>query len=91
MSTWWISAENRGQLSVPGGHTPLKPEDPLYLGSCSARLAQDRLDDLFDHQIDVATVALVLDDPDVFQAHQGLEDLVRVSEDEGALCFLGHT
>jgi len=32
---------------------------------------------LLDHQIDVGTAALVAHDLDVFQAHQGLEDLSR--------------
>jgi hypothetical protein len=34
---------------------------------------------------------LVVQDPDIFEANQGLEDLSRVSSDGGAFCFLDHT
>jgi hypothetical protein len=45
---------------------------------------------LFDHQLDVGPETFVLEDRDVLEAHQGLEDLTRVDEDEGASCFLAH-
>jgi hypothetical protein len=44
-----------------------------------------------DHQLDVGTAALVTQDVHVFEAHERLEDLIRVDEDEGASCFLAHT
>ena len=40
-------------------------------------------------QLDVGPAAFVVQDPDVLQAHQGLEDLARVGEDEGASGFVG--
>lgn len=46
---------------------------------------------LFDHEIDVAAAALVVQDADVFQADKRPEDLSRVGEDEGAFCLLAHT
>ena len=48
-------------------------------------------DDLFDHQLDVGSATLVAQDADVFETHQGREDLTRVDEDEGASWFLAHT
>jgi len=39
---------------------------------------------LLDHQLDVGSPALVAHDPDIFETHQGGEDLTRVDEDEGA-------
>jgi hypothetical protein len=47
--------------------------------------------DLFDHQLDVGSPALEAHDRDVFEAHQGLEDLTRVEQDEGASWLLAHT
>jgi hypothetical protein len=38
----------------------------------------------------VSAAALVVQDPDVFEPHQGLDDVARVREDEGASCFLSH-
>ena len=46
---------------------------------------------LLDHQLDVGTAALVGQDDDVFETHQGGEDLTRVDEDEGASWLLAHT
>jgi hypothetical protein len=60
-------------------------------GPSMARRAQDDAGHLPDHQLDVGPAALVSHDLDVFETHQGLEDLTRVNEDEGASCFLGHT
>ena len=57
------------------------------------RLAADRTshvaDDLLDHELDIGTATFVVQDADVFQAHQRLEDLTRVGDDEGASCFVG--
>ena len=61
------------------------------LGPPMARRATDIARYLLDHQFDVGTAALVAHDPDVFETHQGLEDLSRVDKDEGASCFLAHT
>jgi hypothetical protein len=63
----------------------------LYLRSLSAHRAQGTPGHHLDHQIDVAAGSFVVDDPDVFQTHQGLDDLIRVAKDEGAFCFLAHT
>ena len=46
---------------------------------------------LLDHQSDVRTAALILQDAHVLQTHKCLEDLSRVDKDEGASCFLAHT
>ena len=46
---------------------------------------------LFDDKLDVAGVALVPQDAHVFQADERSQDLTRVGDDEGALCFLAHT
>ena len=46
---------------------------------------------LLDHQLDLRTTALIVQDPDVFETHQGPQDLTRVHKDEGASCFLAHT
>jgi len=40
--------------------------------------------DLLDHQLDVGAATAVVKDADVFQADERLEDLTRVSDDEGA-------
>ena len=47
--------------------------------------------DLLDHQLDVGSPALEAHDHDVFEAHQGLEDLTRVEQGEGASWLLAHT
>ena len=44
-----------------------------------------------DHQLDIGAHPLVVHDADVPQADQGLEDLTRLANNEGASCFLGHT
>ena len=49
------------------------------------------VDHLLDHQLDVGSTASVVQDPDIFETHQGLENLARVAEDEGASCLLAHT
>jgi len=54
------------------------------LGPHAAARTSRLLDDLLDHELDVAASARVVQDPDVFEAHQGLDDLARVREDEGA-------
>jgi len=61
------------------------------LGPCPAHRTAHVAWGLFDQQLDVGPMALVGQDLDVFQTHQGLEDLSRVVEDEGASCFLAHT
>ena len=48
-------------------------------------------DDLLDHELHVGAPSLVGEDPDVFEAHQGPDDLARVSDDEGASGKLAHT
>jgi hypothetical protein len=45
---------------------------------------------LLDNQLEDWPAAMVVQDPDVFEADQGLDDLSRVDEDEGASCFLAH-
>jgi hypothetical protein len=61
------------------------------LGRASTRRAKDDLiEHLLDHQLDVRPSALVLEHHDIFEADEGLEDLTRVNEDEGASCFLAH-
>jgi hypothetical protein len=46
---------------------------------------------LLDQQFNLGTGPFVVKDLDVFQAHQGLDDLIRLGQDEGASCFLAHT
>jgi hypothetical protein len=51
--------------------------------------AAQLIDHLLDHQLDIGPHTFVVDHADIFQADQCLEDLSRVSEDEGAFRFLG--
>ena len=60
-------------------------------GSLPTRRTSNLLDDLLDHELDLAAIADVGEDPDVFETHQGPDDLDRVSEDEGASGKLAHT
>jgi hypothetical protein len=46
--------------------------------------------DLFDEELDVALLPFVVQDANIFQAHQGLDDISRIGGDEGASCFLTH-
>ena len=61
------------------------------LGPSAQRRTTDRPRDLLDHQLDVGAPAFVVEDPDVFEAHQSAEDLTRVDDDEGASWLLAHT
>ena len=61
------------------------------LGPSRAGRARHGPGHLLDHHLNVATAALVLEDPDVFEAHQGQEDLSRVEKDECAPWFLAPT
>ncbi len=62
----------------------------FYLRPGRRRAGTDS-EDLLDRELDVGPPALVGEDLDVFQTHQGLDDLTRVVKDEGASCFLAHT
>ena len=46
---------------------------------------------LLDHQFHIGAVSHVRENPDVFEAHQGTDDLARVGDDEGASGKLAHT
>jgi hypothetical protein len=48
-------------------------------------------DNLLDHELDVGAPADVGENPDVFEAHHGPDDLDRVSDDKGAARKLAHT
>ena len=61
------------------------------LGPQVAARTEDHAGFLLDHQGHVRTMTPIGQDANVLQAHQGMEDLSRVSKDEGAFCFLGHT
>jgi hypothetical protein len=61
------------------------------LGSSSAGRTSDLAEHLLDHQLDVGPAALVVQDLDILEAHQGPEDFTRVADNEGASCFLAHT
>ena len=61
------------------------------LGRPLALRTADLAQDLLDHQLHVGTVTRIAQDPDVFEAHQGLDDFTRVDNDEGASWFLAHT
>jgi hypothetical protein len=61
------------------------------LGRPLALRTADLAQDLLDHQLHVGTVTRIAQDPDVFEAHQGLDDFTRVDKDEGASWFLAHT
>ncbi len=63
----------------------------LHPGEGPAGVAADLAEDLLDDQRDVGTAALVGEDEDVLQASQGLDDLTRVGDDEGASGLLDHT
>ena len=54
------------------------------LGHSRATRAAHLADDLLDHQLDIGATALVLHDLDVFEADEGLEDLTRLGQNEGA-------
>jgi len=57
------------------------------LGSLMAPRTSDLARHLFDHELDVRTLASILQDRDVFEAHQGPDDFTRLDQDEGASCF----
>ncbi len=57
----------------------------------AARRTSNDVEHLFDHELDVGTSAVVREDADVFEAHQGTDDLARVGDDEGASGMLAHT
>lgn len=59
----------------------------LHLGSFSARLTDDTPDHLLDYQFDLRAASFVVEHPDVFKTHEGLEDLVKAGEDEGVCVF----
>jgi len=50
----------------------------FFLGPAAAAGAADVVGNLLDHELDVGPSALVVQDPDVFEAHQSLGDLGRV-------------
>jgi hypothetical protein len=61
------------------------------LGRFTTGRTSDLLDDLLDHELDVGTISLICENPDIFEPHQGPDDLDRVSRDEGAFGKLAHT
>jgi hypothetical protein len=61
------------------------------LGEATAARTSHLIGDLLDHQLDVRAATSIVKDADVFQADERLEDLTRVSDDEGASCLLAHT
>jgi hypothetical protein len=61
------------------------------LGPLSAGGTSDLLDDLLDDELDVWASADIREDRDVFETHQGPDDLARVGDDEGAFGKLAHT
>ena len=46
---------------------------------------------LLDQELDAGSPSLIGEDPHVFEAHQGPDDLARVSDDEGVSGKLAHT
>ena len=62
--------------------------DPSPLG---ARRTSNLVDHLLNQQFDVGSPSLIREDAHVFEAHQGPDDLDRVSDDEGAFGTLAHT
>ena len=56
----------------------------LHLRTAAAAGAPRGAGDLLDQQLDVRPGPPVMQDPDVFQAHQGRHDLIRLGQDEGA-------
>ena len=63
----------------------------LYSGLLSAGRTSDLLEHLLDHKLDAWSPSRIGEDADVFEAHQGPDDLARVSNDEGAAGKLAHT
>jgi hypothetical protein len=63
----------------------------FHLGAPITRRTVDDPWDLLDHQLDVRPSSFVMENRNVLQANQGLEDLGRVGDNEGASCFLDHT
>lgn len=51
----------------------------------------DDVHDLLDHEVHLTLTAPVVDNPDIFKTHQGLQNLVRLSKDEGGSGLLAHT
>ena len=60
-------------------------------GSLRAGRTSDLLEHLLDQELDAGSPSLIGEDPHVFEAHQGPDDLARVSDDEGASWELAHT
>lgn len=63
----------------------------LDLGQHPAGRIADLAHQLLDGQRDVGTSAFEVQNLDVFEAHEGSEDLGRVSDDVGASALLAHT
>jgi hypothetical protein len=57
------------------------------LGPLRATRAAHHADDLLDHEFDAGTDTFIGENPNVFEAHKGRQDLSRVDEDEGASCL----
>jgi hypothetical protein len=61
------------------------------LGTVMALGTPNVRNNLFDAQFDLTGTTFVVHHAHVFQANKRLEDFARVSQDEGAFSFLGHT
>jgi hypothetical protein len=71
-----VDVANQGPVLDPGDHT--------------ARCAADLGHHLLDRQLDVWPSAFEVQDSDIFEAHEGRQDLDRVSDDVGASALLAH-
>src|ERR1700692_2904353 len=60
----------------------------LDLGSTAAGWTPNHFHDLLDHQLHFPFLTSVTEDSNVFEAHQGLENLAGLDQDEGALGLL---
>ena len=56
----------------------------FHLCSTSTARTANVIHNEFDHQLDVLPAALVVQNPDVFQAYQSFQNLSSVSNDKGA-------
>jgi hypothetical protein len=61
------------------------------MGSLRAGRTSKLPEVLFDRELHVGPISAERENPDLFEAHQGPDDLARVGDDEGASGTLAHT
>lgn len=86
-----VKTDVTGSLSSPGQVDVAHDRALLDVGQGPALGTAHVANHLFDEQFTLGSVTREVHDPDVFEPHQGCDDLTRVCDDEGALRLLAHT